>query len=608
MKPTILGVCALAASLLTGAAAAQQIPAAETGPTIVTAQMIDGQIEMRDASNNAPIILPRGVTPYKVRPGGDSLTPEIEFRAQPSGFDLVYTFNNAAAHRRRVGAMDIGVITLGRNITYRDFQIDGKPLAADTHRPNDYKAWTYPPYLYSPVALLQNNSYAVGVSLHYPALEYKHDVRFEMTSPGGSAAVGEGGRGWQVNIRFQNWGNEAPNTGIGREAWLNPGETRTYVVAVRVTKNPSEWIRTLAPYREYFTSLYEGVQYDRDPRPVVGYTISGSWLLSAQNPFGFAGATMRPDIHGWGPWAEEFKRQKDKWARVMLWAPSGVYRENQSLNFPFQFTTNWLRGGTRMGDAVAQLSQVQHENVQLGLWWGRSAQVMRQWDTPNWEPMNPHNSEHRAAAFAELDLAVQAGARTIGLDAIYTHTPVWDVHLWLRLMKDRHPGVKFVTEGRTPDFLHALTPTWMEFYEEYTPGRSVSEVKRVSTAFYLADFLLPGHETWGGMSFNRLREALGRELTLAEIRAESQKAADLGYVPMVFDARPLGEGFDAQRTWEHTVPADLRLDSDLATESPSTGEPSSEPPPSDSGPSPQKRGVVLRPSKPKTFIRNKNRN
>ncbi|MEI2825143.1 MAG: hypothetical protein V9F04_01185 [Dermatophilaceae bacterium] len=53
----------------------------------------------------------------------------------------------------------------------------------------------YPAWIYSPVAVMGNSKYNIGVSIQYPMLEYKHQVRVMMYSPGGSTMNGPAGRG-----------------------------------------------------------------------------------------------------------------------------------------------------------------------------------------------------------------------------------------------------------------------------------------------------------------------------------------------------------------------------------------------------------------------------
>ena len=85
---------------------------------------------------------------------------------------------------------------------------------------------------------------------------------------------------------------------------------------------------------------------------------------------------------------------------MLLWAPTGLYGRNRNLNFPFLFTSHWLAAGHAMGDASEVLREVPPDGAELGLWWGRSAQVMRGWDSGEVSKLDPANAEHVEAAFA----------------------------------------------------------------------------------------------------------------------------------------------------------------------------------------------------------------
>jgi hypothetical protein len=76
----------------------------------------------------------------------------------------------------------------------------------------------------------------------------------------------------------------------------------------------------------------------------------------------------------------------------------------------------------------------------------------------------------------------------------------------------------------------------------------------------LADFLLPGHETWIGLRYGEMSR-FERAPTDAEIEADMRKFADWGYRPVMFVEREKPEGIVAARSWEVTVPQAIR-DSD----------------------------------------------
>lgn len=565
-------------------AAAQQIPPQETGTPIVTVTQVNGQIMMRDAANGAPIQMPRGPGLHSPRPHSDNVTPQIEVRTQPSGYDVVYTFTNEKSFARPMGAVNVGVLTLGQNVKTQDLRWESKTIDAVATRPNPIPAWCYPGYAYSPITVLRNGQYAVGVSLHYPILEYQHDVAIRTTSPTGSAGVGEGGRGWNIQFRLNNFGDDPRYQGsVINDKLLDPGQRRVYVVSVRVTKNPTEWVRTLLPYRAYFESLYGGVRYTRDARPVRGLSVAGEWMLSSSNTMGFTEpSSLRPDRFGWGPWANRIRALQGRAQRVMLWAPSGLFRNNTGLNYPFQFTSRW-NDVPMMNDAVTKLRTVPQAGIELGLWWGRSTQVMRSWDTNSVEWLNPDNPEHAQLALRELDLAVMAGTTVIGLDYFFAgeQTPSWKLYHWLERMKQHAPGVKFVTEARNCDFMHTLAPTLFDFYPTLEEVQHGEQLMRITEPFYLADLLVPGHETWGALGFDRVRAVRGAAMSAAEQRSEMLRAAGSGYTIVAFNEEPLTDAHLAIETRNTTIPADIRALAGSRSSTPSAPpiQPPATPPP-----------------------------
>ena len=137
--------------------------------------------------------------------------------------------------------------------------------------------------------------------------------------------------------------------------------------------------------------------------------------------------------------------------------------------------------------------------------------------------------------FAELDPAVSTGASLIGLDAFsHTETPVWELYGFLLQAKARYPNVKFCSEGRCCDILHTLAPTWIDGYRfRIRPG---AELLVTSEPFLLANFLLPGNETWSGMLFDRsgIPDLAGGTSVQSSQEAAIAKVAANGYIPVVF--------------------------------------------------------------------------
>lgn len=509
----------------------------------------DNMITMTDRSTGRDLIRPN----RRKVVHNTALDHTVRLVPHPTGFDLVINYTNRTSARTQLGAITIPGIRIGRVATYRDLRADAKTVSVD-HQNRNYAGpgHNYPTHLYSPVYVVGDDTFMLGISLLYPVLELDHEATFMLTSPG--SPFSDSGRNWEVDIWLRDD--------------LDPGETREYTVAVRATDDPSEWIRTLVPYRDYFRSLYGGVQYDADRRPVSGIPMADPGAFREDNPLGFAWPeNWRPDRRGWGPVLEYVRlRPQRRYQRTMLWAPSGLFRMNQQHNFPFQFTSHMLEY-PRMRESLGEFRRVSQAGIELGLWWGQSTYIMREWDTPHREPLDPDNPEHVELALRELDLAVnELGATVIGLDAFGLEMSPADSYEWLRTMQRRHPHVKFITEASHADIYHAIAPTYA-----FVPFQSEIQTPKV-----MADFLLPGHETWASVSFFSMAHELGRPPTDAEKKAEIERITSMGYIAVVFDDYTLNRDYLAAKSWEFTIPPDLRddggdQDSTLTSQRPSQG-------------------------------------
>ena len=173
-----------------------------------------------------------------------------------------------------------------------------------------------------------NDEHAVGVSLLYPVLEYKHDVLITVNKAGGVFKGPKESRGWYVAFNLSNSPGAKAHTTLSNPATLQPGQTRSYTVAVRAIKRsppkrnqsptgPQDWLETLVPYRDHFQKLYGQVPYVRDNRAVQGKAAGDVGITSDRNPRGFFGDnTSRPDIAGFGPLATRLS-EPNGFKRVM---------------------------------------------------------------------------------------------------------------------------------------------------------------------------------------------------------------------------------------------------------------------------------------------------
>ena len=528
-------------------------PRAEAPPTpaaqgpIVRTRLIGGNaLEMTDARNGRVILAPTGQPVWESNEQTNPASrPRLGLIEHDDGFDLTLEYHNTTNRPASLGRVTIGGFRFGNAIHTRDFRYDGKEHTLEHEgRPTAPGGWHYPDGWYSPVLALREDPYTVGVSVQYPILEYKHQTRLRVATTRGRAA--RDGLSWVAEI-FLN--PEAPDINTHNPGGeLAPGERRRYVVSVRVARDGAPWIETFAPYREYFQSLYGGVRYQRDPRPVHAVSAAVRGRQAPDNPYGFTRPNMRPDRHGWKPWADLLvSRRRSGWERVMVWSVSGIAPGGADRAHTFRFVTPWYdaaQRGLRTGDGPREFQRVAEAGIDLGFWWGRSAQVLDDWTNEEPQDLNPDNPTHRQRAFRELDLATQSGVTTIGLGA-FRRMPVWDAVRWLEALRERAPGVRFVLEPISGDVLHAYAPA---FLVATRPAQHAD--LRLDEPHALADYLLPGHETWGLIRRDRLESFLGRSATDEDALREARRVAALGYVPVIGFHVEAGEGLEAAESWD----------------------------------------------------------
>lgn len=552
----------LATALAMGVAApalGQQIPPLEDGPKIVNVEVFEHDLKMTDAQTGKVIIDSRGMPFHDDAKTGTSLEPMVDVQVQPSGFDLIYTYHNDTGKTMGLGRLRIGIITLGKYITWHDM-IRSQQAVQDNYDTYTPKDRVYPRQLYSPLTFLYNDEYAVGASLQYPMLEYKHDARVTLASPANQMfAEGEGGRGWSVEFRLSNLGMEKPgnNIPLDHSGSIAPGETRTYVVSLRVTKTPSEWQRTLLPYRNYFQNKYGGVQYQRDPRPIHAWALAYPEAISPTNPFGWGmSKSHAPDMFGFKPHVDDIKKVKG-WDRTMIRAGSGLYYLHPAWNYPFHVASRWKNSPMLMTafDPEDGLPSLAAAGQSLGLWWGRAAQHADSWDPASMSDLDVNDPAIRQEAMNEVDCAYEAGVRELGLDTFTgEHMPAWDLLKWLQTMQHAYPDMRFEAEPLSFDILHLYAAAVYRGYN--ADAKSADEVCQVNNPLYLADFLIPGHETIVHWRYEDL-EKFGVEPSEERIVQDIKKFGEMGYIAQVPEKFDLIEKVTADKSWLFTVPADL---------------------------------------------------
>lgn len=506
-------------------AAAQSAVASER----FVARQVDGKLEIRDGSTNELVF----------QQWQYALVNNSECRVQsqvtpvPGGVDLVHTFTNVRSTPALIGQKTLGYFKPGPWADLVDLRMDTqiKRIRANAQGRDPGIEFKYPEWMYSPTIVFMNDRYIVGVSFMYPIIEYKHDLHLGFGPVGGSAQNPD----WHVFC----FNNEK----------IAPGQSRTYRISVRVVPRDRHWLETVVPYRDFFRQTYGPVRYVRDGRPIMATSNGEPHVQGPQNPWGFATPpNERPDLYGWGASTRRWSGlvQNFGFQRMMIWKPTGLYANGANATFPFRFMTR-MNDFEPMRRSTGELRTL-GQRVDLGFWWGTSMNIDRGWSPQGMVPLNPDNPEHVRLGFAELDMAVDSGAKIIGLDAFIHNVKPWDAYRWMIMMRDRHPQVKFVTEPYFADFFHVVSGTWAYASDVETPK-------------VMADFLVPGHETWGGLMYNMLQEKRGRPLNVSDRRWEIQRVARMGYTPVVFDYIDIKDLPDAvaAESWNTTVPPALRL-------------------------------------------------
>ncbi len=465
--------------------------------------------------------------------GDTTLVPRRDVTVVADGIDIKLTFTNTTSAALPVGTFQVSDIRLGDRVEILDGRhgIEHFDLFDRTVTPLKVNNNGWPGDLYSPIAVLRDEKYTVGVSVQYPALEYRHGVEIRVGD--GTRWSGDGGPFWYVRM-------DVPST-------VPPGQTRIYTLSVRVAPRTDSWLKTLVPYRDYFQATYGGVRYQRDPRPVTAAMIAFDQNASPGNTRGFAYPNLRPDLNGWRPWAREVTARRSLgYQRSMIWAAAGIYSQNRSKNYPSN-SLSPMDDIPMMRNSKAELANAASPNMQVGYWLGYATHFETAWDSPSPQQLiTLGNAEQEGHFFKELDFAASLNAGLIGLDAFVSADPYF-LYTWLTKMRQRQPNIKFISELSPPDIIHSLAGS---FLFEWNVGENEKPL--------LADFLLPGHETWVSVWGQELTRELGRRPTMAEFVRVYQRYSDSGYVVLDMNTVPLPPTVTAARTWETAIPPELR--------------------------------------------------
>lgn len=403
----------------------------------------------------------RSETPQPLTSGSSDCEVAWNIVPAPSGYDIVYTISNPTSESQAPPTLRVNGQMLEDITEYLDhlFGCSFKEIDASNNQAAQSPNKQYPKNLYSPLMLVRDSRFAVGFALHYPVLEYKHQVRVKFRRQAGADS-------WSVRFKL--------------ETELLPDEVRTYKISARYAY-PADWIHTVKAYREYFWSLYGNTPaYSQDMTPVYKVSLARRDNLSQDNPRGFKNDT-RVDLYGWQTEINAIltEMKRNGFERLMVWKPSGIYLNHQQNNFPSQIMSSWLEP---MIDSAGHWHRFDQAGIQLLFWWGRSAQYADVWDDPELEEFDIYNPVHHQAMMNEWQLAVARDGDGCGFDG-FKQLPPWDAIVWTDQLQAIKPDAVLITEPVSTDIMHLRFPTF-------------AQGKHLLDPHILADYLVPGREMW----------------------------------------------------------------------------------------------------------------
>lgn len=375
------------------------------------------------------------------------------------GIDIEYVVANPTLSAQILPTLRIDGLKIDESVPayYLNTKDSGTLELLDPSEPRPLDSFY--PDLYSPVIVMQDQRVSSGSSLLYDYLDLKHttDVTLVRVTTGLQAGT------WrQMYPLASDTANRIP-----------PGATHDYRVSLRFSE-PRYYMTTLKPYKDFFQSTYGSYSDSRhaDLRPIFRVNLANRGdAFTSENPRGY---NTNNGIHdqGWSPFVDSTLSSmlSTDMQRVNIWLPSGRYNSTSCCNFPPQFM-DWL---PHLEDSASELERFAHNGISLGYWWGRSSEVPLDgsgnvlgpgvWGPRNLMATNFSNQTHRDFMIRQLDLSLERGAHTVGLDH-FIDSPAWQRYQWAQDMKnyarvnfDRE--VLYIHEGSGPDFMHSVIGNW----------------------------------------------------------------------------------------------------------------------------------------------------
>ncbi|MBX4196192.1 hypothetical protein KW805_01230 [Candidatus Pacearchaeota archaeon] len=403
--------------------------------------------------------------------------------------------------------------------------------------------------VYSPISIVDDGTFASGVALEFPYLEYGYDPTFGVYIDSVGTPTGIDPNGYW-SVRFMNFVQTANLTHYGGtinrtdiRGNISAGAIRNYTISVRFS-SPRNAIFTALPYKRYFESLYgprTGTVSDRDRRPVRAdimadsiYHINNDFSLPIDqallrdNPRRYISSFRSPEIgrvdkYGWGPLVDYWiaESQSKGYKRYMVWAAGGLY-ENEDFNYPPHMQSFWL---PNVSNSAANLSRMGQSGISLGFWWGRTLQVPfpDQWEPPTLQYLDFSRRAHQQFVKRELSLALSRGTTELGLDA-FKAVPI-QRYLYLKTIKMLAPSIRSTQEVYTSDIFNGDADVWMgpELYTEADMPKSPA---------ILASYLNPSASLWYRIHDDRLVGGVQARVD------QGRRLMEMGYTPVFVNNVP----------------------------------------------------------------------
>ena len=199
---------------------------------------------------------------------GDYIKTTITTADTTDGIDVTIVYTNdgpiaqtAGSTAQRLGSIDLDYVFLGRNnslmYNQNSFFIDSSAMHVSKAYTTTNSALTYPTNRFAPVTTYLTDTHAITVCV---IADFVNNDKFiqEKTSGRSDASSYLIGRG-KTSLE---WINNTFNNHC-----LQRGESFSVTVSVRISRDPSRWVLTTKPLRDYLQANFPTL-LSKDPRPV----------------------------------------------------------------------------------------------------------------------------------------------------------------------------------------------------------------------------------------------------------------------------------------------------------------------------------------------------